>query len=134
MFDPAQQYAASLEADVNNILTILSTQRKAGTPEEEAFVAKHIAYALCVRARVYHNGAAAAFPAFNVRGKGGRIAYVFRHWPRFKAEKAFGLYQSVCPRKGEKHGRIWCVKALQYVRGLAYKLRLLGQRRAFMDI
>lgn len=42
MFDPTQQYAASLEADVNNILTILSTQRKAGIPEEEAFVAKHI--------------------------------------------------------------------------------------------
>ena len=34
MFDPAQQHAAAIEADVNNILTILSTQRKAGTPEE----------------------------------------------------------------------------------------------------
>ena len=87
-----------------------------------------------MRARVYHNGAAAPLPAFNVRGKGWRVAYVFRHRPRFKAEKAFGLYQPVCPRKGEKHGRIGRVKALQYVRGLAYKLRLLGQRRAFMDI
>ena len=38
MFDPAQQ----IDNDVKNILTILSTQRKAGTPEEETFVAKHI--------------------------------------------------------------------------------------------
>ena len=42
MFDPAQQHAQQIDNDVTNLLTILSTQRKAGTPEEEAFVAKHI--------------------------------------------------------------------------------------------
>ena len=42
MFDPAQQHTQQIDNDVTNILTILSTQRKAGTPEEEAFVAKHI--------------------------------------------------------------------------------------------
>lgn len=42
MFDPAQQHTQQIDADVKNILTILSTQRKAGTPEEEAFVAKHV--------------------------------------------------------------------------------------------
>ena len=42
MFDPAQQHAQQIEADVTNLLTILSTQRKVGAPEEEAFVAKHI--------------------------------------------------------------------------------------------
>ena len=42
MFDPAQQHAQQIDNDVKNILTILSTQRKAGTPEEEAFVVRHI--------------------------------------------------------------------------------------------
>lgn len=42
MFDPAQQHTQQIEADVNNLLTILSTQRKAGTDGEETFVAKHI--------------------------------------------------------------------------------------------
>lgn len=42
MFDPAQQHAQQIDNDVKNILTILSTQRKAGTEGEETFVAKHI--------------------------------------------------------------------------------------------
>ena len=42
MFDPAQQHSQQIETDVAHILTLLSTQRKAGTKEEEAFVAKHI--------------------------------------------------------------------------------------------
>ena len=42
MFDPAQQHPQHIDNDVNNLLTILSTQRKAGTPEEEEFVAEHI--------------------------------------------------------------------------------------------
>ena len=42
MFDPVQQYTQQIEADVAHILTLLSTQRKAGTPEEYAFVANHI--------------------------------------------------------------------------------------------
>ena len=42
MFDPVQQYTQQIDADVAHILTLLSTQRKAGTKEEEAFVAKHI--------------------------------------------------------------------------------------------
>lgn len=42
MFNPAQQHTQQIDNDVKNILTILSTKRKAGTPEEEAFVARHI--------------------------------------------------------------------------------------------
>ena len=42
MFDPVQQYTQQIEADVAHILTLLSTQRKAGTKEEEAFVVRHI--------------------------------------------------------------------------------------------
>ena len=42
MFDPVQQYTQQIEADVAHILTILSTQRKAGTKEEEAFVVRHV--------------------------------------------------------------------------------------------
>lgn len=42
MFDPVQQHTQQIDNDVTNILTILSTQRKAGSREEETFVTKHI--------------------------------------------------------------------------------------------
>lgn len=42
MFDPAQQHTQQIEADVTKLLTILSTQRKAGTEGEETFVADYL--------------------------------------------------------------------------------------------